>query len=60
MRGGRAEGGRNELRRVVWRSEDVVVGDGEKLEGTSDAKQWPLELTVCDVGDEQNTTDVRY
>ena len=37
-----------------------MVGDGEKLEGASDVKQWPLELTGCDVGDEQSTTDVRY
>jgi len=37
-----------------------VVGDGPRLEGTSDAKQWPLELTVCDVGNEQSATHVRY
>ena len=44
----------------MWGSEDVVVGDGEKLEGTSDVKQWPLELTVCEVSDEQSTRNDRY
>jgi hypothetical protein len=35
------------------RLEDVVVGDGQQLEGTSDVKQRPLELMVCDVGDKK-------
>ena len=34
--------------------ENVVVDDGQKLEGTGDVKQRPLELTVCDVSDEQS------
>jgi len=46
----------DELRRAVCGSEDVVVDDSQKLEGTGDAKQRPLELTVCDVSDEQNAT----
>ena len=36
----------------------MVVGDGQKLEGTSDVKQWPLELTVCEVSDEQNAAHI--
>ena len=42
------------LRRVAGEgggSEDVVVvvGDSQKVEDTSDVKQRPLELMVCDV-----------
>lgn len=27
----------------------MIVGDSQKLEGTSDIKQRPLDLTVCEV-----------
>jgi len=36
----------------MWELEDVIVDDGQKLEDTSDVKQWPLEVTVCDVSNE--------
>ena len=42
VRGGRAEEGR--FGRVVWGSEDVVVGDGQNLKGASDVEQWSLKL----------------
>ena len=45
MRGGRAEGGCGEPRRVLWGSEDVV-GDGQELQGAGDVKQRPLKLGV--------------
>jgi len=44
----------------MWELEDVIVDDGQKLEGTSDVKQWPLEVTVCDVSSEYSATHVRY
>ena len=34
--------GDDKLGRVVWGSKDVVVGNGQKLEDTSNVKQWPL------------------
>jgi len=48
------------LRLAVRGSEGVVVGGIQKPEGTSDVKQWPPESAVCDVGDEQSATHVRY
>ena len=36
------------------------MSDGQKLEGTGDVKQWPLELMVYEVSDEQNVVHVSY
>jgi len=43
VRGRRAEGGVGEFRRALRGPEDVVMGDGQKLKGTGDVKQRPLE-----------------
>ena len=48
------------LRLAVRGSEGVAVGGVRKPEDTGDVKQRPPGSAVCDVGDEQSATHVRY